>query len=78
MAISESQARKIAEDMIRKSGRNVAIVAFNRLECTNGTILYCFDVEDLDTGEYYYPGELFKSILDDGSLIDFSIPPPAF
>lgn len=78
MAISEKQARQIAEKMIHESGENVAIAGFHSIAYTDDEVLYCFGVEDLDTGEYHYPGEMFKSILGDGTLVDYAIQPPTF
>lgn len=79
MAISKEEARNHAENMIKESGKNLRITAFESLRYINGDGLYFFSVQDRDTGKNYYPGELFKAIrMSDGALVDFKLPTPTF
>lgn len=79
MAISKAEARKKAESMVEESGRNLRIIAFESLRYIDGDGLFFFSVQDQDTGENFYPGELFKAIrMSDGELVDFKLPTPAF
>ena len=80
MAISEKQARAIAEKMVEESSLNVRVtdlysVAYN--DYPEG--VYVFWVEDKDTGMTYVPGVVFKAISkSDGTQVDFELPAPAF
>lgn len=78
MAISREEARKIAEVLIRESGRDLRITDFSEIYSDDPDFdLYFFSVADAETGESYYFGELFPAIRKaDGALVDFSVPPP--
>lgn len=78
MMISITEARFIAEEIARRSGRKLIITSFSELHDENDfESLYLFSLKDEETGQHYYPGELFPSIRKgDGKLVDFSLPPP--
>lgn len=80
MAISEKQARAIAEKMVEESPKNVRVTdLYSVADDDYPDGLYVFWVEDKDTGMTYVPGELFKAISKrDGELVDFTLPMPAF
>ena len=77
MDISKEEARKKAESMVKESGENLRIIAFESVYYIDGDGLFFFSVQDRDTGKNYYPGELFKAIrMSDGTLVDFKLPTP--
>lgn len=62
MGISEKEARKIAEDMIKKTGKNLSILEIDTVEDSDDDIIYLFLVKDNDTNTVYQPGELIPCI----------------
>lgn len=76
--ISITEARQIAEEIVRRSGRNLVITNLSELHDENDfESLFIFSLKDEKTGQHYYPGELFPAIRKgDGKLVDFSLPPP--
>lgn len=76
--ISLEDARKIAQDLIDKSNRNLEITVITEVGAAKEEdALYLFGVKDPVTNRHYYPGELFPSIrMSDGELVDFALIPP--
>ena len=76
--ITMEEARRIAQNLIDKSNRNLEITVISKLGATNEEdALYLFGVKDPATNRHYYPGELFPSIrMSDGELVDFVLIPP--
>ena len=76
MAISEKEAKKIAETMIKESGKNLSVLDMATAE-DNEDEIYLFWVKDNDTGETYHPGEFIQPIRkSSGELIDFVLISP--
>jgi hypothetical protein len=78
--ISIQEAKKIAEQLIKNSGRNLTITSFSEIHSDDADRdLYIFSVADKDTDESFFFGELFPAIRkSDGKLVDFPMPPPGF
>ncbi len=76
MVISEKEAKKMAENMIKESGKNLSVLDMATAEDSEGYI-YLFWAKDNDTGETYCPGEIIKPIRkSNGELLDFVLIPP--
>lgn len=76
--ITMDEARKIAQDLIDKSNRNLEITVISAVGAAKEEdALYLWGVKDPTTNRHYYPGELFPSIrMSDGELVDFALFPP--
>jgi len=79
--ITIDEARKMVEELIRKSGKQLTIVNISEVQDADNDYdsVYVYFLEDQENGKVYYPGELFPTIRKgDGKFVDFTIVPPGF
>lgn len=60
MDISKEEARKKAESMVKESGKNLRIIAFESVHYIDGDGLFFFSVQDRNTGRTTTPANYLK------------------